>query len=149
MGCHFLLQGIFLTQGLNLGLPHCRQMLYPLSHQGEKDTNCSDTVTVKDSDFPQGFRLPPSTHSSTLGFTAMFRRWKVGRAGTPSMLRPQRNDTVGKNSVSQAHKLVCLCLGPWKKKNLSQIHVTPSLFPAKFVVGIQAICMYQKANEIN
>ena len=32
-GCHFLLQGIFLTQGLNLGLPHCRQMLYPLSHQ--------------------------------------------------------------------------------------------------------------------
>ena len=27
MGCHFLLQGIFLTQGLNPGLPHCRQML--------------------------------------------------------------------------------------------------------------------------
>ena len=25
--CHFLLQGIFLTQGLNPGLPHCRQML--------------------------------------------------------------------------------------------------------------------------
>ena len=34
VGCHFLLQGIFLTQGLNLGLPHCRQTLYPLSHQG-------------------------------------------------------------------------------------------------------------------
>ena len=32
MGCHFLLQKIFLTQGLNLGLPHCRQMLYHLSH---------------------------------------------------------------------------------------------------------------------
>ena len=28
VGCHFLLQGIFLTQGLNPGLPHCRQMLY-------------------------------------------------------------------------------------------------------------------------
>ena len=28
MGCHFLLQGIFLTQGLNPGLPHCRQFLY-------------------------------------------------------------------------------------------------------------------------
>ena len=26
--CHFLLQGIFPTQGLNLGLPHCRQTLY-------------------------------------------------------------------------------------------------------------------------
>ena len=27
-------QGIFLTQGLNLGLLHCRQILYHLSHQG-------------------------------------------------------------------------------------------------------------------
>ena len=26
-------QGIFLTQGLNLGLPHCRQIQYHLSHQ--------------------------------------------------------------------------------------------------------------------
>ena len=33
MGCHFLLQGIFLTQGLNSGLPHCGQTLYHLSHQ--------------------------------------------------------------------------------------------------------------------
>ena len=32
--CHFLLQGIFPTQGLSLGLPHCRQTLYHLSHQG-------------------------------------------------------------------------------------------------------------------
>ena len=34
MDCHFLLQGIFPTQGSNPGLPHCRQMLYHLSHQG-------------------------------------------------------------------------------------------------------------------
>ena len=34
VGCHFLLQGIFPTQGLNPGLPNCRQMLYHLSHQG-------------------------------------------------------------------------------------------------------------------
>ena len=32
--CHFLLQGIFLTQGLNLRHLHCRQILYPLSHWG-------------------------------------------------------------------------------------------------------------------
>ena len=30
----FLLQRIFPTQGWNLGLPHCRQFLYPLSYQG-------------------------------------------------------------------------------------------------------------------
>ena len=34
MGCQSLLQGIFLTQALNPGLPHCRQILYRLSHQG-------------------------------------------------------------------------------------------------------------------
>ena len=33
MGCHFLLQGIFPTQGWNSGLLHCRQVLYPRSHQ--------------------------------------------------------------------------------------------------------------------
>ena len=32
--CHFFLQGIFLTQGSNLGLLHCRQTLYRLSHHG-------------------------------------------------------------------------------------------------------------------
>ena len=34
VGCHFLLQGIFPTQGLKLGLPHCRQTFYRLSYQG-------------------------------------------------------------------------------------------------------------------
>ena len=34
MGCHFLLQEIFLTQGLNPGLSRRRQTLYRLSHQG-------------------------------------------------------------------------------------------------------------------
>ena len=32
--CHTLLQGIFPTQGSNPGLPHCRQILYRLSHHG-------------------------------------------------------------------------------------------------------------------
>ena len=34
MGSLSLLQGIFPNQGLNPGLPHCRQILYQLSHQG-------------------------------------------------------------------------------------------------------------------
>ena len=40
VGYHFLLQDTFPTQGLNPGLPRCRQTLYHLSHQGspsEKD----------------------------------------------------------------------------------------------------------------
>ena len=31
MGFYFLLQGIFLTQGSNPDLPHCRQMLYHMN----------------------------------------------------------------------------------------------------------------------
>jgi len=31
---HSTLLGIFLTQGWNSGLLHCRQILYHLSHQG-------------------------------------------------------------------------------------------------------------------
>ena len=34
VGCHALLQGILQSQGSNPSLPHCRQILYHLSHQG-------------------------------------------------------------------------------------------------------------------
>ena len=33
VGIHFSLQRILPTQGLNPGLPHCRQILYQLSHR--------------------------------------------------------------------------------------------------------------------
>ena len=40
-GSHFLLQGNVLTQRLNLGFPHCRQILYHLSHQGRPNLDLS------------------------------------------------------------------------------------------------------------
>jgi len=43
--CHTVLQGIFPTQGSNPGLPHCRQILYHLSHQGSPYT---ETRGIKD-----------------------------------------------------------------------------------------------------
>ena len=36
VGCHSFLQGIFQTQGLNLGLLHCRRILYHLSHGNQR-----------------------------------------------------------------------------------------------------------------
>ena len=39
VGCHFLLQKIFPNQGSNLGLLHCRQTLYLLSHEGIDKVN--------------------------------------------------------------------------------------------------------------
>ena len=41
VGCHALLQGIFLTQVSNTGLPQCRWILYHLSHQGSLGINKS------------------------------------------------------------------------------------------------------------
>ena len=38
VGSLSLLQGIFSTQGLNPGLPHCKQILYQLSHKGSPRT---------------------------------------------------------------------------------------------------------------
>ena len=37
LGSHSLLQGIFLIQGSNLHLLHCRWILYSLSHQGSPE----------------------------------------------------------------------------------------------------------------
>ena len=42
---HALLQGIFPTQGLNPGLPHCRQIFYHLSHYGSPE---SPEILVKE-----------------------------------------------------------------------------------------------------
>ena len=44
VGSLSLLQGIFPTQGLNPGLPHCRQILYQLNHKGSP-------VSIKNTDF--------------------------------------------------------------------------------------------------
>ena len=50
VGCRFLLQEIFPTQGSNPGPPHYRQMLYRLSHQGSlvlKKTQIKPTVRYR------------------------------------------------------------------------------------------------------
>ena len=47
VGCHTLLQRIFTTQESNPGLPHCRQILYLLSHQGSTDPTPAATAAAK------------------------------------------------------------------------------------------------------
>ena len=53
VGFHFFLQGIFLTQWLNLDFLHCRQILYHLSHQG-KPNRVSNKSLLLESDRPRG-----------------------------------------------------------------------------------------------
>ena len=45
VGCHFLLQGNFLTQGSNPGFLHCRQILYHLSSERSQTRVKNDTCT--------------------------------------------------------------------------------------------------------
>ena len=44
--CHSLLQGIFPTQGSNPGLPHCRQILCPISHVACSQVQVPDPFKV-------------------------------------------------------------------------------------------------------
>ena len=46
MGSLSLLQGILPTQGLNPGLPHCRWILYQLSHQGSPPDSWACTIST-------------------------------------------------------------------------------------------------------
>ena len=53
VGCHLLLQGIFLTQGLNLGLIHCSQWGWPAAAK-----LLQSCLTLCD---PMGYSLPGSS----------------------------------------------------------------------------------------
>ena len=49
VGCHSPLQGIFPTQGLNLGLPHCKQIL-PFEPP-VKPKNINSRIQIQDQNF--------------------------------------------------------------------------------------------------
>ena len=69
VGCHFLLQGIFPTQGSNPGLPHYRQTLYHLSHQESQKKN-PQKMSVKLRNWVEEPALPTSlTLMWTRGFS--------------------------------------------------------------------------------
>ena len=59
---HSLLQGIFLTQGSNLGFLQCRQILYCLSHQGSPTFRyaaaaAESLLVMSDSVWPYGLQI--------------------------------------------------------------------------------------------
>ena len=68
MGIQSFLQGIFLIQGLTPGLPHCRRILYHLSHQG----NYTSIKKKKKTKFCQ-----KRTEKSTIWLMLLFDNKKV------------------------------------------------------------------------
>ena len=80
VGSRSLLPGVFPTQGLNPGLPHCRQILYQLSHKGSPRSRpqlqplacvlgCQEqkVLTVRPWEAVRGCTHPTSTPTSCLG----------------------------------------------------------------------------------
>ena len=93
VGCHFLLQGIFLNQESNPGLLHCRQILYWLSYERNLGVVLNSTLFLNQtlSSMPSNLWFPHfillekamATHSSTLA-------WRI-----PWMEEPGRLQSMG------------------------------------------------------
>ena len=67
VGCHDLLQGIFSTQGSDLGLPHCRWVLYYLSHLGSPYDPAIPPLGI----FPKKIKTLTQKDIRTLMFTVV------------------------------------------------------------------------------
>ena len=75
VGSLFLLQGIFPTQGSNPGLPHCRQILYQLSHK--RSPRIMEWVA-----YPFSSRSSQTRNKTSVSCTAggFFTNWAIREA---------------------------------------------------------------------
>ena len=92
--CHFLLQRIFPTHGLNLGLLNCRQIFYWLSYQGSCSI-CRELSQARLRDFTFTLHFPAletemATHYSVLA-------WRIPGMGEPGGLPSPRSHRVRHN----------------------------------------------------
>ena len=95
VGCHFLLQRIFLTQGTNLGLPHCRQTSEPPGKQfaAAAAKSCPTLCDPTDGSPPGSPSLGFSRqeHWSGLPFPSPMHaseKWKGSRSVVSNSSRP-------------------------------------------------------------
>ena len=77
VGSLSLLQGIFPTQGWNLGLPHCWQILYQLSHKGSP--RILEWVAYP---FPSGSSQPRDQTGVSYIAGGFFTNWAIREANS-------------------------------------------------------------------
>ena len=75
VGSHSLLQGILPTQRSNLGLPHCRRILYCLSHQGSSFWDGAAALNSISSEGSASLGLGMATQGPKA--LLLPRRWRV------------------------------------------------------------------------
>ena len=71
MGCHFLLWEIFPAQGLNPGLPHCRQILYYLAFPGGLEGKASAHNAGDRGSIPESGRSPGEGNGNPLQYSCL------------------------------------------------------------------------------
>ena len=112
MGCHALLQGIFPTQGSNPGLPHCRWILYLLSHQGSPypPANAGD---IRDTGLIPGLgRSPGEGHDNPLQYSCLENPMDRG-AWRATVHWVTKSRTQLKQLSTHAHLTVQRVPSPW------------------------------------
>ena len=91
VACRSGLQGIFLTQGLNLGLPSYRQILYHLSYQGSPSWPIGNTKYQCITSQPGGLAYLYILRI----FTIKTARWLIGKG--EKVWHPEPFSTAGGN----------------------------------------------------
>ena len=100
VGCHSLLQGIFPTQGSNLGPPHCRQTFYIWATR---------EVTSVDVTPARGARKRLSWERICLAMQGMWVQTPVGELRFPNVLEQLSPRVETTEPVHQNQRVLGLC----------------------------------------
>ena len=101
VGCHFLLWGIFSTQGSNPGLLNCRQILYHLRHHegrgnGTQKSTCLRTISI--TFYYKGF-----SHKTTLSCKSSWKMWYLADSSFLQLLYCYRRGGRITCWINEAH----------------------------------------------
>ena len=106
-----LLQGIFPTQGSNPGLPHCRQILYQLSHKGSP--RILERVAYP---FSSGSSRPRNRTGVSCIAGGFFTNWAMREA--PEMNRWSTKNAEGSETILHINTITATCHCIFKKDYL-------------------------------
>ena len=130
MGCHSLLQGIFLTQELNPGLPHCWQILY----------NTSGLMTITESAYGiqeissvfWEFSENMPSHTRASEHSLRLPRGISARPPSPDLLRPLSPALLARMKIPSHHFLLAVPtqkISCWLRCSISWLSLILSLGP--------------------
>ena len=119
-GSPSLLQGIFPTQGLNPGLPHCRWILYQMSHK--QSPRILEWVAYP---FSRGSSWPRNQTGVSCIADGFFTNWAmIRKARTVFLLRWQGSDSCGKSIELGSGTLGSGPTGSLSKSHLQGLNVS-------------------------